>query len=55
MKRPHRTRLRLEREVLRTLQAHELHQVDGAAAIPLTLFQCPPPPITGDSRFECCA
>lgn len=55
MNKPHKTRLRVQREVLRTLQTHELRQVDGGGAIPLTLIQCPPPPITGDSRLECCA
>jgi hypothetical protein len=53
--RPSKPRLRVAREVLRTLQTHELRQVGGGGAIPLTLFQCPPPPVTGDSRFVCCA
>ena len=55
MKKPQKTRLRLEREVLRSLQAHELRQVEGGDAIPLTFIPCQPPPITGDSRLECCA
>lgn len=55
MKKHHKTRLRLERDTLRTLRAHELRQVDGGGAVPLTLIDCPPPPITGDSKIECCA
>lgn len=55
MKKTAKTKLRVEREVLRTLQAHELHRVDGGAAIPQTiLFPCPVP-LTGDSVRECCA
>ena len=59
MKKPHhKTRLRLEREILRTLHAHELRHVDGGGLNPLPVSiidRCPPPPITGDSRRECCA
>lgn len=55
MKKPHKTKLRLERETLRSLRAHELRHVDGAGAIPVSILDiCPPPPITGDSRRECC-
>ena len=56
MKQHHRTKLRLERDTVRTLSAHELRQVDGAGAIPVSIIdRCPRPPITGDSKFECCA
>jgi hypothetical protein len=56
MKKHHRTKLRVERETLRALHAHELRRVDGGGPIPISVFdRCPPPPITGDSRFECCA
>ena len=54
----HKTKLCLERETLRTLHAHELRHVDGGGPIPLPgsiIDRCPPPPITGDSRRECCA
>ena len=55
-KQHHKTKLSLEREILRTLHAHELRRVDGGGAIPVSIFEkCPPPPITGDSRIECCA
>lgn len=55
MKRANKTRLHVEREVLRVLQDHELRRVEGGGAIPLTFDSCPPPPITGDSKVECCA
>ncbi len=56
MKKHHKTRLRLERDTLRTLHAHELGQVDGAAAIPTSLIvQCPPPPLTQGTVNVCCA
>jgi hypothetical protein len=55
MKKHPKTKLRIEREVLRTLQAHELRQVDGGAIPTSLIIKCPPPPITGDSRIECCA
>ena len=59
-KQHHKTKLRIERETLRTLHAHELRHVDGAGANPIPIpasiiDRCPPPPITGDSRRECCA
>jgi hypothetical protein len=56
MKKTPKTKLRIEREVLRTLQAHELRQVDGGGALPESLIvQCPPPPLTQDSVRACCA
>lgn len=55
MKKTSKTKLRLDRETVRTLQAYELRQVDGGGAIPVTLIQCPPPPLTSDSRICCCA
>jgi hypothetical protein len=56
MKKTKQIKLRLERETLRTLHAHELRHVDGGGAIPVSILdQCPPPPITGDSKIECCA
>ncbi len=48
MKKHHKTQLRLERETLRTLHAHELRQVEGGNE-PRNL------PRTGDSKNECCA
>lgn len=55
MNKPTKTKLRLERETLRSLRAHELRHVDGGGAIPVSILdQCPPPPITGDSKRECC-
>jgi hypothetical protein len=55
MKKPPRTRLRLARETLRSLHAHELRRADGGGAIPVSVLDiCPPPPITGDSKRECC-
>lgn len=55
MKNHHKTKLRLERETLRSLRAHELCHVDAAGAIPVSILDiCPPPPITGDSKRECC-
>jgi hypothetical protein len=57
MRKQHKIKLRIKREVLRTMQAHELRQVDGGnlVPVPLTPIQCPPPPITGDSVRECCS
>ena len=56
MKKNHKTRLRLEREILRSLRDHELRQIDGGGPIPVSIFdRCPPPPLTGDSKIECCA
>jgi hypothetical protein len=57
MRKQHKTKLRIGREILRTLQAHELRQADGGnvVPVPLTPIQCPPPPITGDSVRECCS
>lgn len=49
-----RTKLHINRETLRTLQVHELRQVDGGGVVPLSPL-CPPPPITGDSVRECCS
>ena len=43
-----KTKLRLEREALRTLQTHELHQVEGGNGLPNRGW-------TGDSKNECCA
>lgn len=55
MKKTRQIKLRLERETLRALHAHELRRVDGAGAIPVSILdKCPPPPITGDSKIECC-
>jgi hypothetical protein len=54
MKKPHKTRLHVQREILRALQSHELRDVDGAGAIPVTLIRCPPPPLTQDSVRACC-
>ena len=54
-KQHHKTKLRLERETLRTLHDHELRRVDGGDPIPVSILdKCPPPPITGDSKIECC-
>jgi len=54
-KNPHKTRLHLDREILRSLHAHELRHVDGGGAFPVSIIdRCPPPPITGDSKRECC-
>jgi hypothetical protein len=56
MRKQPRTRLRVARDVLRTLQAHELRRVDGGNAVPATILHpCPAPPITGDSVQVCCA
>jgi hypothetical protein len=55
MKKTAKTKLRIAREVLRTLHDHELRQADGGGAIPVSVLKnCPPPPITGDSVRECC-
>ena len=55
MKKTHKIKLSLQREVLRTLQAHELRDVDGAGPIPVSLLvKCPPPPLTRDSVRACC-
>jgi hypothetical protein len=45
MKNPRKTKLHLERDVLRVLQAHELRKVDGGIQIAWT----------GDSKQVCCA
>jgi hypothetical protein len=50
MKNTKRTKLRIERDVLRVLQAHELRQADGGNAGTIGRL-----PQTGDSRNECCA
>ena len=56
MKKTAKIKLRIQREVVRALAAHELREVGGGGAIPISVFdKCPPPPITGDSRIECCA
>lgn len=49
MKNTRRTKLRVDRDVLRVLQAHELHQADGGGG---TIERQPQ---TGDSRNVCCA
>jgi len=55
MKKTLKAKLHVQCEVLRMLRAHELRQVDGGGAIPVSIFEkCPPPPLTGDSRRECC-
>lgn len=48
MKKTQKTKLRLEREALRTLQTHELRQVGGGDGAPM-------PDWTGDSKNVCCA
>ena len=49
MKKPTRkTRLHVQREVVRALQTHELRQVEGANALPEL-------PWTSDSKKACCA
>lgn len=53
MKKTKKTRLHVTREVLRALQSHELRQIEGGNAA--SLFDCPPPPLTGDSKVVCCA
>jgi hypothetical protein len=56
MKKTKQIKLQLVRDVVRALQSQELRQVDGGGAIPVSVLDiCPPPPITGDSRRECCA
>jgi hypothetical protein len=49
MKKTKWTKLRLERDLLRVLQAHELQQADGGGG---TIERLPQ---TGDSRDVCCA
>ena len=48
MKKIKKTRLHVERDVLRTLKAQELWQVEGGNLVPI-------PPFTGDSKNVCCA
>ena len=48
MKKTKRTKLRLERDLLRVLRAQELQQADGGGTIERL-------PQTGDSRDVCCA
>lgn len=56
MRKQPKARLRIEREVLRTLEARELRQANGGGALPVSVIDiCPPPPITGDSVKVCCA
>jgi hypothetical protein len=47
MKKIKKTKLHVERDVLRILKTRELCQVDGGNPIPI--------PITGDSKVVCCA
>jgi hypothetical protein len=46
-KQPHKTKLHVQREVVRALQAHELRQVEGG--------NLPELPWTSDSKRACCA
>jgi hypothetical protein len=48
MKKIKKTRLHVERDVLRSLKTHELRQVDGGNTIVVVQ-------ITGDSKDVCCA
>ena len=49
MKRTRQTRLHVQREVIRALQAKELREVEGGGAHPEN------PPWTSDSKNACCA
>lgn len=55
MKRNKKTRLFVAREVLRVLGEHEQRLAQGGGPLPLTLLDCPRPPVTGDSQRICCA
>jgi hypothetical protein len=57
MKKTDKTKLRIASEILRTLHAHELHQLHGGNAVPTKsiIEECPPPPLTQDSARACCA
>jgi hypothetical protein len=55
MKKARKSKLHVEREILRALQVKELRHAGGGGAIPVSVIdRCPPPPITGDSKRECC-